>query len=85
MPETPIIKTPEMEQYEEETGNLAIWKGKVSKNFTNWQDKKIKEDTKKKKSETLLLSREERDRGKLDDKHQKDVDKDYEHLIVSYV
>ena len=43
MPDTHIIKTPEMEQYEEETGNLAIWKGKVSKNFKNWQEKKIKE------------------------------------------
>ena len=82
MPDTQIIKTPEMERYEEETGNLAIWKGKVSNNFKNWQEKKKKEEIKKKKSEILSLSREERDRVKLEDRHQKDVDKDYKHLIV---
>jgi len=82
MPDANIIKTPEMEQYEEETGNLAIWKGKVSKNFNNWQGKKKKEEIKKIKSEILSLSLEERNRVKLEDKHQKDVDKDYEHLIV---
>ncbi|MHA1105859.1 MAG: ABC transporter ATP-binding protein [Promethearchaeota archaeon] len=82
MPDAHIIKTPEMEQYEEETGNLAIWKGKVSKNFKNWQEKKKKEQIKKKKSDILSLSREERDRIKLEDRHQKDVEKDYEHLIV---
>ncbi len=82
MSDTHIIKTPEMEQYEEETGNLAIWKGKFSKNFKNWQEKKKKEEIKKKKSEILSLSREEKDRVKLEDRHQKDVEKDYEHLIV---
>ena len=82
MPDAHIIKTLEMEQYEEETGNLAIWKGKVSKNFNTWQEKKKKEEIKKKKTEILLLSQEDRNREKLEDKHQKDVDKDYEHLIV---
>ncbi|MHA1192857.1 MAG: ABC transporter ATP-binding protein [Promethearchaeota archaeon] len=82
MPDAHIIKTPEMEQYEEETGNLVIWKGKISKNFKNWQGKKKREEIKKKKSEILSLSREERDRVKLEDRHQKDVEKDYEHLIV---
>lgn len=82
MSDTPIIKTPEMEDFEEETGNLAIWNGKVSKNFKIWQEKKKKEEIKKKKSEILSYSREERKRVKVEDKHQKDVEKDYEHLIV---
>ncbi len=82
MPDAHIIKTPEMELYEEETGNLAIWKGKVSKNFYNWQEKKKRQEIKEHKFEILSTSREERNRVKLEDKNQKDVDKDYEHLIV---
>ncbi len=82
MSDTPIIKTPEMEDFEEETGNLAIWNGKVSKNFKVWQEKKKKEEIKKEKSEILSFSREERKRVKIDDKNQKVVEKDYEHLIV---
>lgn len=82
MSDTPIIKTPEMEDFEEETGNLAIWNGKVNKNFKIWQEKTKKEEIKKKKSEILSYSREERKRVKVEDKHQKDVEKDYEHLIV---
>ena len=82
MSDTHIIKTPEMEHYEEETGKLAIWNGQVSKNFKNWQEKKKRQGIKKKKTEILSLSREERNRVKVEDKHQKDVDKDYEHLIV---
>ena len=31
-----IEKTPEMEEYEESTGKLAIWKGEISKNFKKW-------------------------------------------------
>jgi len=39
MSEFPIIKkTPEMEEYEEETGKLALWKGKVSKDFEKWKE-----------------------------------------------
>jgi len=82
MSETPIIKTSEMEEFEEETGNLAIWNGKISKNFKTWQEKKKKEEIKKRKSEKLSYSREERKRVKIDDKNQKDGKKDYEHLIV---
>jgi CheY-like chemotaxis protein len=29
-------KTPEMEQYEEETGKYAIWRGKVTEGFKKW-------------------------------------------------
>ena len=61
MSESRIIKkTPEMEDYEEETGKLAVWKGIVSKDFKKWQIKKQKDSIKKEKVETLSLSRQER-------------------------
>jgi len=83
MSESRIIKkTPEMEDYEEETGKLAIWKGKVNKEFKKWQIKKQKDSIKKQKIETLSLSRQERKQVKVDLKQQKEVGKDYEHLIV---
>jgi len=77
-----IKKTPEMEEYEFETGKLAIWKGKESKEFRKWQVKKQKQLIKKQKSETLSLSREERKHLKTDLKQEKEIGKDYEHLIV---
>ena len=47
MSESRIIKkTPEMDDYEEETGKLAIWKGKVNKDFKKWQIKKQKDSIK---------------------------------------
>ena len=83
MSESRIIKkTPEMEDYEEETGKLAIWKGKVNKDFKKWQIKKQKDSIKKQKIETLSLSRQERKQVKTELKQQKEVGKDYEHLIV---
>ncbi len=77
-----IKKTPEMEEYEYETGKLAIWKGKESKEFRKWQVKKQKKLIKKQESETLSLSREERKQLKIDLKQKKEIGKDYEHLIV---
>ncbi|MHA1461042.1 MAG: ABC transporter ATP-binding protein [Promethearchaeota archaeon] len=77
-----IKKTPEMEEYEYETGKLAIWKGKESKEFRKWQVKKQKDSIKKQKAETLSLSREERKQLKIDWKQEKEIGKDYEHLIV---
>ena len=77
-----IKKTPEMEEYEYETGKLAIWKGKESKEFRKWQVKKQKQLIKKQESETLSLSREERKQLKIDLKQKKEIGKDYEHLIV---
>jgi putative ABC transport system ATP-binding protein len=77
-----IKKTPEMEEYEEETGKLAIWKGKLSKDFKKWQKKKQKEEIKKQKMELLTQSREEKRQLKKDLKDGKEVGKDYEHLIV---
>ncbi|MFX0024923.1 MAG: ABC transporter ATP-binding protein [Candidatus Hermodarchaeota archaeon] len=78
-----IKKSPEMEEYEQETGKLAIWKGKVSKDFKKWQQKKYKDEIKKQKLETLTISREERKQFKEDIKHGRDFGKDYDHLIVA--
>jgi len=77
-----IKKTSEMEEYEYETGKLAIWKGKESKEYRKWQVKKQKQLIKKQESETLSLSREERKQLKIDLKQKKEIGKDYEHLIV---
>ncbi|MFX1586672.1 MAG: ATP-binding cassette domain-containing protein, partial [Promethearchaeota archaeon] len=78
-----IKKSPEMEEYEQETGKLAIWKGKISKDFKKWQQRKHKEEIKKQKLETLTVSREERKQLKEDIKHGRDIGKDYAHLIVA--
>jgi len=80
--DTKIRKTPEMEEYEQETGKLAIWKDKLSKDFKKWQQKKQKDDLKKQKIELLTASREEKRQIKKDLKEGKEVGKDYEHLIV---
>jgi putative ABC transport system ATP-binding protein len=77
-----VRKTPEMEEFEQETGKLAIWKGKISKDFKKWQQKKQKEEIKKQKMELLTASREEKKQIKKDLKDGKEVGKDYEHLIV---
>jgi len=80
--DTKIRKTPEMEEYEQETGKLAIWKDKLSKDFKKWQQKKQKDELKKQKIELLTASREEKRQIKKDLKEGKEVGKDYEHLIV---
>jgi putative ABC transport system ATP-binding protein len=76
-------KTPEMEEYEEETGKLAIWKGKINKDFTKWQEKKKKEEIKKQKAEILSYSRKEKKDIKREIKEGKETGKDYDHLIVA--
>ena len=80
--DTSIRKTPEMEDYEQDTGKLAIWKGRLSKDFKKWQQKKQKEEIKKQKLEILTASREEKRKIKKDLKDGKEVGKDYDHLIV---
>ena len=77
-----IKKTPEMDEFENETGKLAIWKGKESKEFRKWQVKRQKDLIKKQKADTLSLSREQRKQMKIDLKQEKEIGKDYEHLIV---
>jgi putative ABC transport system ATP-binding protein len=71
-----------MDEYENETGKLAIWKGIESKEFRKWQMKKQKNLLKNQKLESLTLSREERKKIKLELKQEKDVGRDYDHLIV---
>jgi putative ABC transport system ATP-binding protein len=75
-------KTPLMEQFEEETGKLSIWKGEVSKNFKKWNKKRKQEEIKKMKEEILSQSRIEKKKMKRDVKDDKDAGKDYDHLIV---
>ena len=77
-----IKKTPLMEEYEEETGKLAIWKGEISKQFEKWKKKKGKESIRKQKLEIVSQSREEKKKMKKEAKSDKIAGKDYEHLIV---
>jgi putative ABC transport system ATP-binding protein len=77
-----VKKTEEMDEYENETGKLAIWKGRESKEFRKWQLKKQKNTLKKQKLESLSLSREERKKIKLELKQETEVGRDYDHLIV---
>ncbi|MHA1678675.1 MAG: ABC transporter ATP-binding protein, partial [Promethearchaeota archaeon] len=77
-----IKKTPEMEEYEEETGKLAIWKGKLSKDYKKWLEKKKKQEIKKQKLEILSYSKEQKKKLKEEIKHEKQTGRDYEHLIV---
>jgi putative ABC transport system ATP-binding protein len=75
-------KDPLMEKYEEETGKLAIWKGEITKNYRKWKQKQDKKGIKKQKIETLKISREAKKEMKNLIKQDKDIEKDYEHLIV---
>ncbi|MFX1522550.1 MAG: ABC transporter ATP-binding protein [Promethearchaeota archaeon] len=77
-----LKKTPLMEQYEEETGKLAIWQGEVSKHFEKWKQKKQKDAIRRQKFEMVTQSREERKKLKKEIKSDKTAGKDYEHLIV---
>ena len=76
-----IKKTIEMEEYEEDTGKLAIWRGKISKNFLKWQEQKRKEEQKREKEETLALSREEKKRFKQKASTDELDNSSYDHLI----
>ncbi|MFW9972549.1 MAG: ABC transporter ATP-binding protein [Candidatus Odinarchaeota archaeon] len=83
MSKSPIMKkTPLMEQYEEETGKLAIWKGELSKNFEKWKKKKKQEEIKKEKEDILSQSRIEKRKMKKEAREEKVAGKDYDHLIV---
>ncbi|MFX1329565.1 MAG: ABC transporter ATP-binding protein [Promethearchaeota archaeon] len=83
MSKSPIIKkTPEMEDYEEETGKLAIWKGEISKDFKKWLKKKEQEKIKQEKNAILTQSRTEKKKMKVESLDDKIIGKDYEHLIV---
>lgn len=77
-----VKKTPLMEQYEEETGKLAVWKGSISKDFEKWKEKKKKDEIKAQKIEMLSASRIEKKRIKKETREGKSAGRDYEHLIV---
>ncbi|MFX1489197.1 MAG: ABC transporter ATP-binding protein, partial [Promethearchaeota archaeon] len=78
----PIVKTALMEQFEQETGKLAIWKGEVSKDFKKWKIRKEKEEIRKEQHEMISQSRIEKKKMKKEIKEDKLAGKDYEHLIV---
>lgn len=77
-----VKKTPLMEQYEEETGKLAVWKGNISKDFEKWKNKKKRDEIKRQKIEMLSESRIEKKKMKKEIKQDRMAGKDYEHLIV---
>ena len=77
-----LEKTPLMEQFEEETGKLSIWKGELSKSFKKWKKRKEKEEIQQKKVEILTQTKLEKSKMKKETKQGKTAGKDYEHLIV---
>jgi len=77
-----IKKTPEMEEYEEETGKLSVWKGKISKDFEKWKMKKTRDVEKVQKKEFLSQSKVQKRKWKQEIKDGKIPGKDYDHLIV---
>ena len=83
MTKSPTIeKSPLMEQYEQETGKVAIWKGEISKHFKKWKKKKKQEEIKQQKVEILTQSKIEKKKMKKEIGEDKVAGKDYEHLIV---
>ena len=83
MTKSPTIeKSPLMEQYEKETGKLAIWKGEISKHFKKWKKKKKQDEIKQQKVEILTQSKLEKKKMKKEIGEERVAGKDYEHLIV---
>jgi putative ABC transport system ATP-binding protein len=76
-----IKRTIEMEEYEEDTGKLAVWRGKISKDFLKWQERKRKDEQKKEKEEILTLSREEKKRARQKASIDELGNSTYDHLI----
>jgi len=75
-------KTPLMAEYEEETGNLAIWNGEITEGYHKWKKKKEKEQIKSKKREKLLYSKREKQKLQKGFDEGKKAGSDYDHLIV---
>jgi putative ABC transport system ATP-binding protein len=75
-------KTAQMEKYEEETGKLAIWKGEITKDYRKWKKKQNKKIIKQQKLENLEESRKAKKELKKVIKEDKNVEVDYDHLIV---
>jgi len=79
----PIKRTPEMDEYEDDTGKLALWKGEKTKGYLKWLRNKEAEDLKREKLGPLKEEKEKRKAFKKQIKEGKDVEGDYEHLIVT--
>lgn len=77
-----VKKTKLMEEYEQETGKLAVWKGEITKGFQKWKKKKQEEMKKEEKLEQLKEAKKERKKLKGEVEQDKQVGKDYDHLIV---
>ncbi len=77
-----VKRTPEMDEYEEETGRLAIWKGEKTPHYLKWKKRMEMRDRRTEKVEPLKESRKKRKEMKKEAKDGKDVERDYEHLIV---
>ncbi len=83
MSKSPVIeKTPLMEEFEEETGKVSIWKGELSKNFKKWEKKKKQNEIKQMKEDILSQSRIEKKKMKKEFREDRLAGKSYEHLIV---
>ena len=76
-----VEKSEDMEEFEEDTGKLAIWKGKVSKDFLKWREHKRKEEIKEDKEKILELTREEKKRFKKNVMSDEGDEDAYDHLI----
>ncbi|TXT60340.1 MAG: ABC transporter [Promethearchaeota archaeon] len=75
-------KTPLMEQYEQDTGNLAVWKGEITNGFQKWKKKRKKENIKAQKKEELQYLEKEKRKLREGFDEGKKAGKDYDHLIV---
>jgi len=82
MKQPSVKKTEIMEQYEEETGKLSIWKGELSKGFIKWKEQQERQAIKKQKIEILAESRLAKKAMRKDIAQDKRAAKDYDHLIV---
>ena len=80
---TPIKRTPEMDEYEDETGRLAIWKGEKTTHFLKWVEKKKAKELKEEELKPLREEKERKKAFKKQIKEGKDVEGDYEHLIIT--
>ncbi len=77
-----IKRTPEMDEYEEETGRLAVWKGETTPHFLKWKRRREMKGIKSEMVDPLKEMKKQRKEMKKEAKQGKDVERDYDHLIV---
>ncbi|GAH15293.1 unnamed protein product [marine sediment metagenome] len=78
-----IKRTPEMDAYEEETGRLAVWKGETTPHYLKWKKKVEMRGMKGEMVDPLKEMKKKRKEMKQEVKQGKDVERDYDHLIVA--